>query len=213
MEPIQRVIMGNNWMTIVFIIALIFLVFLKAINPVRLKGAVFALFNKGFIEIEVEKNAPIFTFFKSLLFLFSSLIFSIVAFLLIKNYIETTHTDLLLFIQIFVFLTAYLLIKRMLEFSVGFLFGINNHLKYFIISKYSSLYSISFAMFILVLLHTYSSLHTLALLLLLIFAIGVRFVIVFINNKKLILSELFYFILYLCAFEIAPLFILFKWMF
>ncbi|MEN8766771.1 MAG: DUF4271 domain-containing protein [Polaribacter sp.] len=40
-----------------------------------------------------------------------------------------------------------------------------------------------------------------------------KVVLLFVNNKNLILSKLFYIILYICAFEIAPLFLLFKLIF
>jgi len=213
MEPVQRVFLSNNWMTITFVVALIFLVVLKTINPSKLKGYAFAIFNKGFVEVETEKSVPIFSFFKSILFLFSSLILSVAVFILMQKNIDIKTSNVILFLQIFISLTIYLLVKRLLEYSIGLLFEINNGLKYFIFSKYSSLYSASFAVFILVVMHTYSFLNTVGLLILLCLLTVLRFVVILINNKKLILSELFYFILYLCAFEIAPLFILFKWLF
>ncbi|NQV78269.1 MAG: DUF4271 domain-containing protein, partial [Lutibacter sp.] len=37
-----------------------------------------------------------------------------------------------------------------------------------------------------------------------------RYVLILLNNKKLIFNNLFYFILYLCALEIAPLIIVLK---
>jgi hypothetical protein len=71
---------------------------------------------------------------------------------------------------------------------------------------------LSFAFFIAIILFFYTGLKVQFLAYFVIILFLIRIVFHLINNKKLILSKLFYFILYFCAFEIAPLFVLFKLM-
>jgi hypothetical protein len=75
------------------------------------------------------------------------------------------------------------------------------------------LYSISIGLLFLNIIYFYSFQNKY----LLITSVGllflVRFLMILMINKNLIIKELFYFILYLCAFELAPLFVLFRWIF
>ena len=63
MEALQRVILSNNWITIIFLVSLAVLFFLKLFEAEKLKGYAASIFNKGFIEIEAEDNSSFFSFF------------------------------------------------------------------------------------------------------------------------------------------------------
>ena len=60
MEALQRVILSNNWITIIFLVSLAVLFFLKLFEAEKLKGYAASIFNKGFIEIEAEDNSSFF---------------------------------------------------------------------------------------------------------------------------------------------------------
>ena len=63
MEALQRDILSNNWITIIFLVSLAVLFFLKLFEAEKLKGYIASIFNKGFIEIEAEDNPSLFSFF------------------------------------------------------------------------------------------------------------------------------------------------------
>ena len=63
MEALQRDILSNNWITIIFLLSLAVLFFLKLFEATKLKGYAASIFNKGFIEIEAEDNPSLFSFF------------------------------------------------------------------------------------------------------------------------------------------------------
>ena len=63
MEALQRSVLSNNWITIIFLVSLAVLFFLKLFEAEKLKGYAASIFNKGFIEIEAEDNSSFFSFF------------------------------------------------------------------------------------------------------------------------------------------------------
>lgn len=189
---------------------MILIVLLKSLNKERLKGFVFVLFNKNFITTEADDNPFFFNGFNLLLFLFSTITLSlIISFLLdTKSYLfDTTFSS---FLIVFTIVLSYFLLKKFLEFLLVRLFLIQKQLLFYTISKTSYLYTISFVLFIVYILTVYSALKASVLLYSTFFLLVIRFIAHIVINKKLIFSKLFYFILYICALEIAPLFLLFK---
>lgn len=209
MYAIPREVISNNWMTVVFLFMWVLLFVLKKIDPEKLRGTISSVFNKGFIEIETQEEFSFFTVFQSVLFLFSTLVFSLFFSILISEYVENYKLEAAFFLKVFLGVFGYLLFKRLLEFLLATLFSIKKEVNYFLFSKYSYLYAVSFAGFLGLLIYSYSYSNSVFLALLLGVLLTVRFLVLFTNNKKLILNELFYFMLYLCAFEIAPLLVLF----
>lgn len=185
---------------------------LKVIDSSKLKGYVFAIFNKGFVEKELEEEVSFFNTFYTLLFVFSTTVFSLIIALFVSQESEKFNESFSSFTLVLGAAFCYFLIKRLLEIVITRLFLIKNSVRFYLISKFSSLYSVSFLLFILYILIVFSRLNTSFLFYTAGFLFFVRFLFQVGNNKKLIFSKLFYFILYICAFEIAPLFILFKLM-
>ena len=186
---------------------------LKVISATKLKKSAFSLFNLNFIESEISDRTSFFDAFKSVIFVFSLLVFSLLTYRF-KNYkLDLVLEDFTSFLSVLLILSSYFLIKRVLEYLFTHLFLIKNEVHLFIISKNSYLYSISILLYIAIVLSEYANLEQVVLFYFSAFLFVLRFVFHVIVNKNLIFSKLFYFILYFCAFEIAPLFILFKLMF
>jgi hypothetical protein len=177
----------------VFLFAIIAV--LKIIDAEKLKGYVFALFNKGFIEGEAAEDTSLFSSFYSLLFVFSATVLALIISLFVT---ERTVNLALRFSSFFSVLMRLFLIKKQVRF--------------FLVSKWSSLYSISFFLLVFFVLFQFSPLNYLCFIFITLILFFLRFVLQLGNNKNLVFSELFYFILYICAFEIAPLLTLFKLM-
>jgi hypothetical protein len=213
LQAIERLENNDYWFTIIIVILIIAVFFLKVLDVNKLKGYTFSIFSNHFVTEETAENTSLLNPFQSILFLFSVFVLSLLFYnLIVKLDIQTSngfYTYFLIFTGVF----SYLVLKWLLEYLFSILFLINKQIRFFLVSKSSYLYSISFFLLIGIILTEYSQLNTSFLIYLSATLFLIRFLLHLVNNKKLILSKLFYFILYLCAFEIAPLCILFKLMF
>ena len=179
----------------------------------RLRGNAFSLINKAFIESEIEGNYSFFNLFKIVVFLFSMMVISFLMYKFLLFFDVSKEEGFYIFMETLGVVFSYFLIKRFLEFLLSHLFKINEQVKFFLCSKSNYLNCVSFYLFIALFVVEYSQLNRLFLVYFSIILFSIRFVFHYFSNKKLISSKLFYFILYLCSFEIAPLFILYKLLF
>ena len=212
-QALERTIIDTNWITILLVVLLVCVFLLKGLSFVRLKGNAFSIINNAFIETEIEENYSFLNVFKIVIFLFSMMVISLLMYKILLFYTVSTGQGFYIFMKVLGVVFYYFSIKRLLEFLFGYLFKVNKQLKFFLFSKSNYLYSVSFILFFGLILVEYSQLNSLFLVYFSILLFSLRFIIHTFSNKKLISSELFYFILYLCSFEIAPLFILYKLLF
>ena len=205
--------MNTNWIAIVLVFLFSIIAVLKVLDVEKLKGYAFALFNKGFIEDEAEEDTSFFSFFYSLLFVFSATVLALVFSLLISEKKADFSLSFSSFLTILGVVFGYFILKILLELALMKLFWIKKQVRFYIVSKFSYLYSISFFLLIFFVIFQFSPLNTSSFIYIAFVLFFLRFIFHVGNNKNLIFSELFYFILYICAFEIAPLFVLSKLMF
>jgi len=220
LQAAERVLVSHNWVAILFVFCLLILFFLKLFNAEKMRGYSLSIFNKGFIEITSEEKKSMFSLFHLGFIGFSFLSISLTVYFFLVHYQQKPIFSFVEYSQIASFVLIYIVGRNILEFVLIQLMGIKQHLGYFFVSKRSYLYSISIGIFFLNVIYFYGFERIQAffpgIILLLsgiILLFAIRFVLILINNKNLIIKELFYFILYLCAFEIAPLLILFKLIF
>jgi hypothetical protein len=212
-QALERTIIDTNWITILLVVLLVCIFLLKGLSFVRLRGNAFSLINKTFIESEIEGNYSFFNLFKIVVFLFSMMVISFLMYKFLLFFDVSKEEGFYIFMETLGVVFSYFLIKRFLEFLLSHLFKINEQVKFFLCSKSNYLNCVSFYLFIALFVVEYSQLNRLFLVYFSIILFSIRFVFHYFSNKKLISSKLFYFILYLCSFEIAPLFILYKLLF
>ena len=213
LQALEKIAYSNYWITILLMFLFLGIVLLKAINANRLKETVFSLFNVSFIETETDEKTSFFDVFQIVIFIFFVSVLSLLIYRF-KIYESTNEIDSFsTFYSIFLSLSSYFFLKKVLENIFSYLFMIKKEVYFFLISKYNYLYAVSFLLYISLVLSEYAGFSTSYLLYFSVFLFAVQFVFHIVINKNLIFRELFYFILYICAFEIAPLFILFKLMF
>tara|TARA_B110000003_G_scaffold172618_1_gene172169 strand:+ start:10025 stop:10666 length:642 start_codon:yes stop_codon:yes gene_type:complete len=213
MEAIQRSILSNNWIVLILVFSIGILFFLKMFKTEKFKGYIGSLFNKGFIEIEAEEKYLRLSSFHLGFSFFSFLTLSVSIYFIIHPFV---YSDAFLFedyLEVSKYILLFLSIRYSIEFLLITLLKLREILSYFFFSKRAFSYSISIGLLILNIIYFYSfrnySLFTVGLILL----FSIRLFFILFHNKNLIIKELFYFILYLCAFELAPLFVLFKLIF
>ena len=213
MQAVEGELLSNNWVTLLFVFSLILMFLLKLFNAEKTKGYALSIFNKGFIEIKSQEKKATFSLFETAFVVFSFLSLSLTLYFLLIHYPKNVQYNFLEYTKISSYVLIYMLGRVFLESVLMKLLAIKELLGYFFLYKRSYLYSISIGLFFLNVFYFYG-LRSINLLLsgvILLFAI--RFVLILANNKNLIIKELFYFILYICSFEIAPLLILFKLIF
>jgi hypothetical protein len=213
LQALEKIITTKSWVTALIMLLFIGVVLLKALDTNRLKGSVFSLFNINFIESESEENTSFFDSFKIVIFMFTVIVLSLLAYRFKTYRLSINVSSFSSYLPVFLSLLSYFLIKRTLEYLLFYLFLIKRDLRFFIVSKVNYLHTITFLLYLAIVLSEYIGLKQWYLFYFAALLFIVRFVIHIVSNKKLIFNKLFYFILYICAVEIAPLFILFKMMF
>jgi hypothetical protein len=209
-QALEKVAIDTIWIPMVLVFLLAMIAVLKIIDVEKLKGYALAIFNKGFLEDEVEEDTSFFSSFYSLLLIFSSIVLALVISLFVSEIKQHSFITFSSFLYVLGIVFGYFLIKSLLEVLLTKIFLIEKQVRYYLISKFGYLYSISFFLLVFFILFQFGPLNFSSLIGIISVLFFISFMLHVVNNKKLIFSELFYFILYLCAFEIGPLLILFK---
>lgn len=210
MQALERVEFSNNWLTLVFVFGIVLLVVLKMLNHQKFFEYSRAFFLKGFIEKKVEERVSFFSGFNIVLFIFSVLGYALFFSYLAELFIPKIELSFQLYKKITALVFGYFTMFLVLDLFLCHLLEIRSELAHFIAAKLEYSYNIALFIFPLLILVTYSFLNIYVLLSVFIILFILSFVLTFINNKNLIINKLFYFILYICALEIAPLLIIYK---
>ena len=214
MEAVQRDVLSNNWIVLIFIFSIGILFFLKIFNTDKLKGYATSIFNKGFIEIEAEENYFRFSFFHVGFSFFFLLMLTVSIYLTMHQNFQKEAFLFLDYLQVSKYVLLCLTVRYVVDFLLIILFEIRDSLvTYFFFSRRSYSYSISLGLLILNIFYFYTFNSYYFLIFGIIALFSIRYLLILYYNKNLIIKELFYFILYLCAFELAPLFVLFRLIF
>ncbi len=204
---------SNDWMTLVLLLLFGVLFLINIVDSAKFKEILFSLFKISFLEQEIDDNYQFINGFQLLLSFFSVVVLSLVFFDIKVVYFGVNWSIFEGFFKVFLGLLGYFLLKNLVEFVLVYLFFLKRKITYFMISKTNYFFAISVYIFFVLLLKQYAHLNPVFIYYFAGFLFLVSFSIYLINNKNLILNHLFYFILYICALEIAPLLIVFKLMF
>lgn len=212
MEPIDRITDNLDWITLILFGSLLLIVIAKKIFYTRFLNFIILPFNNKYI-IMYNKKEKLFNWFHILLTLFQIINISLFAFLVWKSYESpTTSTSKVTFFVILGYLFLFVFAKLFLQLGNGFIFGSYGTINELLFKKTSYLNYGSLVLFLANILLCFVFINSMAVVLsafalfLLINIIG--WVSVIRIHQKFISSHFFYFILYLCALEIAPLIIL-----
>ncbi len=212
MEPITRITENIDWITLVLLGSLLLIVIAKKFFYSRFLNFIILPFNNKYI-IMYNKKEKLFSWFHILLTAFQIINISLFAFLSWKAYwsLEPENSRIT-FSLIFGLLFLFLIVKTFLQLANGFIFGSYRLISELLFKKTSYLNYSSLVLFLanVLLSFVYIDSINLVLLAITIFIIIniIGWVTVIRIHQKFISSYFFYFILYLCALEIAPLIIL-----
>ncbi|PIB38184.1 DUF4271 domain-containing protein [Maribacter sp. 4G9] len=212
MEPIDRITDNLDWITLILFGSLLLVVIAKKIFYTRFLNFIILPFNNKYI-IMYNKKEKLFNWFHILLTVFQIINISLFAFLVWKSYESpTTSASKVTFFVILGYLFLFVFAKLFLQLGNGFIFGSYGTINELLFKKTSYLNYGSLVLFLANILLCFVFINSMPVVLsafalfLLINIIG--WVSVIRIHQKFISSHFFYFILYLCALEIAPLIIL-----
>ncbi|MCF6296400.1 MAG: DUF4271 domain-containing protein [Flavobacteriaceae bacterium] len=214
-EGIERVVFSRDWITIVLMLVLISIAIIKFAFNERF-GKLFSLLYSEKYYTNYAKTKPIifnkFHFYLSLVILFN---FSLLFFFGFKIYYPSKiSNDISFFIQIIAVVILYASFRYLVGSLLAFLFDISEYQKHLTLLKISNLSLIFVLSFPLLILITYSNTYFHKFLII-ISIIAVSLLLLFryfviVNKIRGNFNILFYFILYLCALEIAPIIVIYK---
>jgi hypothetical protein len=206
-ELIPRIVENKDWITIVFIVTIGLVVITRAAFENRFSDFVSLLVNNKYLKV-YKDTSNLMSWFTILLFFVQLISFSFFILLVLSYFGYTTKTNWVSFIQIFTFLSFFVLSKFMIEKIIAASFNIESFIEQFNLFKVSYrtyvgllLLPVNIVLFYTNLMNSYVILGVLVILLI---TNAVTYLVSLRNYQNLLLSKLFYFILYICALEIAP---------
>lgn len=206
-ELIPRVVENKDWVTVVFIIALILVAITKSAFENRFSDFVNLIVNNKYVKI-YKDSSNLMSWFTILMFVVQLISLSFFVQLVLSYFGYTTKTNWITYIQILTFLSFFVLSKFLIEKIIATSFNIESFIEQFNLFKVSyrtyiglMLLPVNIVLFYTDFMNSYIIIGIIAILLTI---NAVTYLISLKNYQNLLLSKLFYFILYICALEIAP---------
>jgi len=199
--------------TILIVVSLLFITLAKALYPKRFNDFVSVVGNSNYLKIYLREQ-KFFDKFDALLFV--NLILSITIFSFISAHYdsELLNPSIDDLFKLFVGIGIFVLIKVLLERLIGSLFEIDKLIDAYLFQKISYKNFLGLLLFPINVFLIFSfkpNLTIIYIIIIILFIINVSGLVTTIKtNQSLIKQNLFYFILYLCALEIAPYIIIYK---
>jgi hypothetical protein len=212
MEAVDRGIHSFDWITVTLIVSLIFLVIAKSLFYGRFLNFIILPFNNKYIFMYNKKDRLV-NGFQIFFTLFQASNFALFIYLCCPLLFGADSRPApLTYLVLLGVVLSYLIIKIIVQLANGFVYNNEKVIIEFIFKKLSYLNYSGLIMFLANVVLTYilkDSLSVVYVAIFLIVTVNVVGLITLIkNHQKLITSHFFYFILYLCALEIAPLVII-----
>ncbi|WP_370477730.1 DUF4271 domain-containing protein [Tamlana flava] len=208
-----RNIVSNELFTVLIVVGLVVVAIAKLTSPKRFDDFVLVLGNDKYLKI-YSRDQKFFDKFDALLFGNLILSVSLFCFISIRLIFGTNSLSLNSMFQLAFAIAAFILIKVLVERLIGSLFEIDKLVDQYIFQKISFKNFLGLVLLPINALLLYSFepnktiIYSIIGLLLSLNIIGLISSLK--ANQSLLKHNLFYFILYLCALEIAPYVILYK---
>jgi len=213
MQATERIYEYQDWITIIFLACLVLLVLAKLLFPQRFEEFISLLNSGKFIAFKGKENKA-FHAFNILLLVIQALAVSVFLYIAYTHFFTTSSPDLILYIRIFTAYFCLILIKAGIEKIIGNIFELDEKIDYYLFQKFSYRNFISLFLLSVSLLLIYTINPTTLIIGFIgvsaIIANAIALIIIYKKNQNVLSANWFYFILYLCALEIAPYIILYK---
>ncbi|WP_396152380.1 DUF4271 domain-containing protein [Flavobacterium sp.] len=210
----QRILDSKDWATVLFVLSFVLIAVTKTFFEVRFNEFLKLFVTDKYIKIYKDPSHMLSWFTISLFFV--QLISFAFFILILLNYFElASKTDWIKYIQIITLLGVFVLSKYLVEKIIATSFKIEGFMEQFNLQKVS--YRTFIGLLILpvnIILYyndVYSNVIIYGILLIILIANALTYLISLKSYQSLLISKMFYFILYLCALEIAPYYFMYYW--
>lgn len=213
MEAIPRIYDSNSWITLIIVLVFMLLALINVLNKEQFQEFVRIFRSDKYFQESRKSLKPMGLFTQSLYFV-QTLIISLFITMGLFGLDWLNDPPIISFIKIFLLYFVVLTGKFLIEKMLGVLFSAEKMIDDYIFFKITYRNFLAMGLLPILLLITYNWTGDLIFyqVVIGIFAgLNILFLHAYYRkNLKIISSNLYYFILYLCIFEIAPYYILYK---
>jgi hypothetical protein len=205
---------SKDWATIMFFLALMLVVVVKTTSSVRFNEFSKIIFTDKYLKIYKDPS-NLMSWFTILLFIVQLISFSFFILICLDQFNIASKHNPIIFIQLITFLIFFILSKYLIEKIIATSFNIEDFAEQFNLLKVSyRTYLGVILMPITVYLYYNDGIPNLFIYLILAIILLYNIITYFLSVRQyqsLIINQLFYFILYLCALEIIPYYFMYYW--
>ena len=209
-----RIMPTRDWATILFVVALVLVAVTKSVFENRFSDYLRLIVSDKYIKV-YRDSGHLRSGFTVALFIVQLISLAFFIQLLLAYFGYASKTDWVLFIQIIIFLAVFILSKFIIEKIIATSFNIEEFVEQFNLQKvsYRTYISLLILPIDIVLFYTnYISKNLIFLFIAIILIVNMLTYLISLKNyQNLLFGKLFYFILYLCALEIAPYYFMYYW--
>jgi hypothetical protein len=206
-----RIVENNDWVFVLFFVVSGLVVFIRNTDSNRYIDFTNILFSDKYFNIyrEIKQSTSAFSL---ILFLIKSISYAFFILLVMDAFGFGSKNDWILFVQIMILFVFFISAKYIIEKIVAIAFAIENEVEQF------GVYKVTYRKFLGLLLlpinlvlfcNEMPQVVYLVLILIIIVLTVATYVLAIKKYQNIIIDKLFYFILYLCTFEIAPYFFIY----
>ena len=210
----NRLIENKDWATILFVLCVGIIAVNKTISSVRFNEFIRLAYSDKYTKI-YKDSSNLMSGFTVSMFVLQLFSFSFFTLLVLNQFGKADKTNGIVFIQIFTFLTVFILSKFLIEKIVATAFKIEEFNEQFNLLKVNYRAYFGFILLpvnIILFYNTFDSKLFFWILLVALFVINITTYIVALKlYQNLLMRKIFYFILYLCTLEIAPYYFIYNW--
>ena len=210
----SRIIENKDWATILFVLSFATIAATKTAFENRFTEFVKLIYSDKYINIYKE-GSHLRSSFTVALFFVQLISFAFFIQISLSYFENTSKTDWVLFIKIITLLLYFVLSKFLVEKIIANSFNIEEFVEQFNLQKVIFRTYIGLFLLPINIILFYNDLVSSNFMTILIFIVLIvctlSYLVSIKNYQNIIFSKLFYFILYLCALEIAPYYFMYYW--
>ncbi|HLF50741.1 DUF4271 domain-containing protein [Flavobacterium sp.] len=209
-----RIIENKDWATILFVMSFALIAVTKSVFENRFSEFSRLLVSDKYIKI-YRDNSQLMSWFNITLFIVHLISLAFFIQLALHYFGYASKTDWLLYIQIVTFLGVFILSKYLIEKIIATSFNIEEFIEQFNLQKVSYRTYIGLLLLPINVMLFYNNNVSKTLIFAIIAIVLIINLLTYLvslkNYQNLLFSKMFYFILYLCALEIAPYYFMYYW--
>lgn len=209
-----RVPENKDWATVLFLFCFVLIAITKSVFENRFADFSRLIFSDKYIKI-YKDTSNLMSWFNVSLFLVQIISFAFFVQFLLSYFGYVSQTDWIVYIQLLTLIGVFILSKYLIEKIISVSFNIEDFIEQFNLQKVSYRTYMGLVLLPLNMVLFYNDDVPKIVVYVIIAIILVINTLTYLNSLKiyqnLIISKLFYFILYLCALEIAPYYFMYYW--